>query len=283
MSAFLRLLDRVNRTVGYFSGSYRRLLLPVILVACTGGAAVAELLWDNNIQIDFQSGIAMSPPTHPDIRLAEDIVVPAGGWVITGFGYKAADDDDFQPSGMSEVFVYADQDGEPGAFVVRQTRANVRTFSGDVIFGRDVYEYRVVGLAIVLPQGTYWIGARDPGGNGEGSQWWATSDGGPDGGCLPDHPSGTCMVYYVSEDGGDTWGAPVPFEHLALEVTGVLGLGDIEGDGDVDLFDFAGFDSCVTGPAGVSTLSCRMFDADEDGDVDWADFRFFQLVFVGSG
>ncbi len=53
-------------------------------------------------------------------------------------------------------------------------------------------------------------------------------------------------------------------------------LGDSDGDGDVDLLDFAAFVDCV----GVEPV-CVGFDFDEDGDVDFADARVFQLLFTG--
>ncbi len=58
--------------------------------------------------------------------------------------------------------------------------------------------------------------------------------------------------------------------------------GDIDADGDVDLNDFALFDSCITGPGGgVGGSGCQAADINEDGDVDWADFSLFQVAFTG--
>ncbi len=63
----------------------------------------------------------------------------------------------------------------------------------------------------------------------------------------------------------------------------IHGLGDTDGDGDVDLPDFATMLDCFTGPdGGPPQPGCLPADTDRDGDVDFADFRLFQLVFTGS-
>ena len=59
--------------------------------------------------------------------------------------------------------------------------------------------------------------------------------------------------------------------------------GDDDGDGDVDLADFAAFNACVTGPGGLADTDCTPFDFDEDLDVDFADFGSFHLAFTGAG
>jgi hypothetical protein len=60
---------------------------------------------------------------------------------------------------------------------------------------------------------------------------------------------------------------------------------DFDGDGDVDLADFASLSQCFGGslnppapgcPAGVDA------DLDDDGDVDLADFAGFSQQFTGS-
>lgn len=59
--------------------------------------------------------------------------------------------------------------------------------------------------------------------------------------------------------------------------------GDENGDGDLDLFDFAGFLACVTGPgAGGLPPECEVFDFDEDDHVDLVDFRVLQFEFTGN-
>ncbi len=58
--------------------------------------------------------------------------------------------------------------------------------------------------------------------------------------------------------------------------------GDLDRDGDVDLTDFAQFDSCFTGAGGTPTPECQDADFDEDDDVDLTDFSMMQLTFTGS-
>jgi hypothetical protein len=58
--------------------------------------------------------------------------------------------------------------------------------------------------------------------------------------------------------------------------------GDWDGDGDVDLEDYAHFSQCVTGPAGGAMgPGCSAFDFDGDVDVDLADFHDLQSGFTG--
>ncbi len=60
---------------------------------------------------------------------------------------------------------------------------------------------------------------------------------------------------------------------------------DSDGDGDVDLVDFAAFSACFNGPnnpwAGPNPKTCACFDNDDDGDVDLVDFAAFSACFNG--
>lgn len=59
--------------------------------------------------------------------------------------------------------------------------------------------------------------------------------------------------------------------------------GDCDGNGDVDLTDFADFQLCFTGPGGGPVdPECACADFDDDDDVDLADFGGFQLSFTGA-
>ncbi len=57
--------------------------------------------------------------------------------------------------------------------------------------------------------------------------------------------------------------------------------GDCDGDGDVDLDDFADFNACLVGPDGGLGTGCECFDFDDDGDNDLNDFAEFQVNFTG--
>jgi hypothetical protein len=53
--------------------------------------------------------------------------------------------------------------------------------------------------------------------------------------------------------------------------------GDLDCDADADLNDFASLADCLGGPAaGFTHSTCRFADSDGDGDVDLADFAIFQ-------
>lgn len=53
-------------------------------------------------------------------------------------------------------------------------------------------------------------------------------------------------------------------------------------DGDKDLIDFAGFQSCFTGDGVViGAPACALFDADGDEDVDLTDYALFHIQFTG--
>ncbi|MFQ5413054.1 MAG: DUF362 domain-containing protein [Phycisphaerae bacterium] len=76
------------------------------------------------------------------------------------------------------------------------------------------------------------------------------------------------------------------------EVTNVLdridattwnGGGDIDGDADVDLDDFAAFRECLVGPGVLPPQGCRDLDLHVDGDIDLEDFARLQCVFTGAG
>lgn len=57
--------------------------------------------------------------------------------------------------------------------------------------------------------------------------------------------------------------------------------GDSDGDGDVDLVDYAAFADCMTAPDEAAGAGCEDFDSGEDADVDLKDFSEFQIAFTG--
>ncbi|MCB9849571.1 MAG: thrombospondin type 3 repeat-containing protein [Phycisphaerales bacterium] len=56
--------------------------------------------------------------------------------------------------------------------------------------------------------------------------------------------------------------------------------GDADGDGDVDVADYARFATCMSGPSGGIGSNCECLDLDADGDVDMRDFAEFQMLFA---
>jgi len=58
---------------------------------------------------------------------------------------------------------------------------------------------------------------------------------------------------------------------------------DCNEDGGVNLFDYDSFEGCIGGPTpGVLTPECVCFDLDGNGTVDLLDFAEFQSAFQGS-
>lgn len=70
----------------------------------------------------------------------------------------------------------------------------------------------------------------------------------------------------------------------AFELTGGFWFaqapGDCNTDGGVNLLDYEAFEACLTGPlGGMADSSCVCFDRDGDDDVDITDFAAFQSSF----
>ncbi len=66
---------------------------------------------------------------------------------------------------------------------------------------------------------------------------------------------------------------------------GPVNLSDIDGDGNVDLTDFASFVACTSGPGNPPAPTCPVgtnADLDGDCDVDLADFAVFTRDFTGN-
>jgi uncharacterized lipoprotein YddW (UPF0748 family) len=81
--------------------------------------------------------------------------------------------------------------------------------------------------------------------------------------------AGTGTGEYTSSDG------------IKLVLTG-FALGDADGDGMVDVDDFALLPDCLNGPGvGAVEAPCEAFDFDDDADVDLQDFAKLQQAFTG--
>ncbi len=76
-------------------------------------------------------------------------------------------------------------------------------------------------------------------------------------------------------------GDGVALGNAVTKFTIVCAFGDADCDGDVDLRDFAAFQTCFTGANGVSAAGCEMMRFDADRDVDLADLAAFESRLVG--
>lgn len=82
---------------------------------------------------------------------------------------------------------------------------------------------------------------------------------------------------------GDLWISAISEGVAVLELSVPSVPGDLDGDGDVDLDDHAGFYACMTGPdRGPVGPACDAADFDGDGDCDLIDLDSFQLAFTGA-
>jgi hypothetical protein len=165
--------------------------------------------WDNGIVPNGVNGRALSPPAFPNIRVVDDIVTDDGCF-LENFHANVIEDGGWTPGGMITVTVYADTGNGPGAVVDSVQTSYTRMATGDQYFGRDDYDYWVEAVGIDLDPGTYWVGIRNEGGGGAGTNYWMTSDGGFDG-------AGSDTGWF-SLDGGNVWSPEGPTWHHAFEI-----------------------------------------------------------------
>ncbi len=173
-------------------------LFAIAILAGAVSAANAAVLWDNNLTPDGFDGRAISPPAFPNIRVVDDIVVGGPGWIIQRFNMNIIDDATFSAGNDMDVYVYNNNGGVPGSLNTSLTGLSfTRTATGLTYFGRADYNYSINVPNLNLGPGTYWIGARNANASGSGTNYWMTSNGGPDG-------AGTSTGYF-SLDSGTTW------------------------------------------------------------------------------
>lgn len=176
--------------------------LMLFAVATLAGVASvadgADVLWDNNVITNGFNGRAISPPVFPYIRVVDDIHVRKPGWIVDTIRAFIEEDFGFRDGGTMNVYIYHDKDGMPGPHATTFSGLSfTKVRYGPTYFGRPWFIYSInVGGEILTP-GRYWIGMRNANATGSGTNYWLTSDGGPDG--------GGSNTGYFSLNAGDTW------------------------------------------------------------------------------
>jgi hypothetical protein len=200
----------------------------------------------------------------------------SGNAVIAG---AREDDDHGSSSGSAYVFRYDHSTWDQAAKLMASDGAR-----GDLF-----------GDAVSLDGNVAVIGAFQDNDNGtdSGSAYVflipgdCNSDGSPDECDIAFGTSADCQPDWVPDDcqlaGNDCNVTGVPDDCEAI------GAGDFDGDGDVDLADFAGFETTLAGPETLPNppapeclpVYLEAFDFDGDHDVDLFDFGAFQKEFTG--
>jgi hypothetical protein len=142
--------------------------------------------WDNNIVTNGVTGRGLSPPAYPNYRVVDDfnLNVPC---VVSALDADVVEDFTWTAGNRVTVTVRRDSGGAPvpgaaGILAEQTVTTWTRTATGATYFGRADYKYSVTGLNVPIPNSAkYWIGLRNPLGGGSGTNYWVTSDGGPDG------------------------------------------------------------------------------------------------------
>ena len=204
----------------------------VFTFVVVASVSAGGVLWDNEIEENGINGRAMSPPQYPDRRVVDDFTVEDdGGWIVHGFRLAVVEiPNAFRWGDLLEVYVHADADGSPGPLIACRTGAFER-LEECCCDPFPCVDYRVFFEDLPLGPGKYYIGARNPGGHGEGTNYWLTSNGG----------QGTEETGWTSADAGKTWEqGKEEYWHFAFELYGVAGTAcpaDLDGDGEVGIGD----------------------------------------------
>ena len=167
------------------------------------------LLWDNGFISNSGEGTGISPPAFPNIRVADDIVVPSPGWFVEGMMYLVHEDGGWSNGGVTEVFVYGDDGEFPGGYLFNAFAGHHRFATGRTYFGRAEFRYFTRRLRFLLPPGRYWVGARHPNASGSGTAYWEEGQ------------SVRERRYSVSLDAGRTWGRGVRIYDPVFQLRGV--------------------------------------------------------------
>ena len=185
-------------------------LVAMTALALTSVAMANDIKWDNNIISNGINGRAVSPPGFPDIRVADDFRLGSDN-VIKDAHFGMIEDGGWTDGGLLEVTFYANVNNLPGAVVAQRSGAFDKMATGRQLFGRNEFHYWIEFDGVALDAGSYFVQVRNPLGGGAGTNYWLTSDGGPDGMGTPDG--------VFSLDAGNTWTSEGAGWQHAFELT----------------------------------------------------------------
>ena len=243
------------------SGGVALVVASVVTVAVVNDVSAADLLWDNDIECNGFNGRAISPPTFPDIRVADDFTIEDGDrWIVQGLRVHVLEDGGWTRGDVLTVYVYEDADGAPGPEIDCRTGAFEWTLVPPrcKTFGRDTYKYWIEFEDVPLEAGRYWVGVRNPNGGGQGTNYWLTSHGGPDG-------AGTETAWFSLDAGGSWIAAGAGWQH-AFQIRGICGCPECDADYDGDCAVTFNDLLVLLSLWGPCTPSNDCFDQDLDGD-----------------
>jgi hypothetical protein len=193
------------------------LLVCLLVSACAASAQSAddELLWDNGLIYPYNGGRAISPPSFPNIRVADDVRVRDAGWLIRKVVATTLEDATWQHGGELQLFIYDHNPaGGPGPLLQVHRGPFERFRTGDQYYGRDEYHYTLDPLSLFVSEGAYWTGIRNPLGAGSGTNYWEGGDG---------RDARKSSGGYFSLDGGMTWRLEATWWNHAFEIWGLRG------------------------------------------------------------
>ncbi|UCG16286.1 MAG: hypothetical protein JSV19_13430 [Phycisphaerales bacterium] len=155
------------------------------------------------------------------------------------------------------------------------TAATVTATISDAAHGDNGVASATLYHAYAWPFNDFSVTGTGPGGSGDGTWTFV----------IPAQGSGhhgETLLFFLRAD--DSIGNPAFDSNDEVLYGIVIGVpGDWDGDGDVDLTDYAALADCLTGPGGGPPGSgCNVLDFDVDADIDVADFASFQAAFADS-
>lgn len=123
-----------------------RNLIGLAVALAVGSGAVADVIWDNNIEANGSYARAVSPPEFPGNRAADDFNARPRVLAVWGIHYAGVEDADWEwagGDGIEVTFYERDRNtGGPGEIFATRTPGGSKTATGETFFGRAAYIYK---------------------------------------------------------------------------------------------------------------------------------------------